>query len=76
MAIASEVARTWKQTALADAAGEGADVALSLNVVAWNSAIAASGVAGGVLLETWGATSFPWDAVADRAVICAGLGRS
>ena len=53
-------AATLLQTALADAAGEGADVALSLNVVAWNSAIAASGVAGGVLLETWGATSFPW----------------
>ena len=27
----------------ADAAGDGADVALSLNVVAWNSAIAGSG---------------------------------
>ncbi|MGU9855297.1 MFS transporter [Pseudomonas sp. LF245] len=53
-------AATLLQTALADAAGEGADVALSLNVVAWNSAIAASGVAGGVLLETWGVTSFPW----------------
>ena len=53
-------AATLLQTALADAAGEGADVALSLNVVAWNSAIAASGVAGGVLLEMWGATSFPW----------------
>ncbi|MEO8492943.1 MFS transporter [Pseudomonas sp.] len=53
-------AATLLQTALADAAGDGADVALSLNVVAWNSAIAASGVAGGVLLETWGAASFPW----------------
>lgn len=53
-------AATLLQTALADAAGEGADVALSLNVVAWNSAIAASGVVGGVLLESWGATSFPW----------------
>ncbi|WP_426136603.1 MFS transporter [Pseudomonas sp. PWP3-1b2] len=53
-------AATLLQTALADAAGDGADVALSLNVVAWNSAIAASGVAGGVLLETWGAAAFPW----------------
>nr|WP_244972685.1 MFS transporter [Pseudomonas salomonii] len=53
-------AATLLQTALADAAGEGADVALSLNVVAWNSAIAASGVVGGVLLKTWGAASFPW----------------
>ncbi|WP_438867741.1 MFS transporter [Pseudomonas sp. L1(2025)] len=53
-------AATLLQTALADAAGVGADVALSLNVVAWNSAIAASGVVGGVLLQTWGAASFPW----------------
>ncbi|MGH8448543.1 MFS transporter [Pseudomonas sp.] len=53
-------AATLLQTALADAAGEGADVALSLNVVAWNSAIAASGVVGGVLLDTWGVASFPW----------------
>lgn len=36
------------QTALADSAGDGADVALSLNVV------------GGVLLDTWGVASFPW----------------
>ena len=33
-------AATLLQTALADAAGEGADVALSMNVVVWNSAIA------------------------------------
>ena len=45
---------------MADAAGEGADVALSLNVVAWNSAIAGSGVVGGVLLDTWGVASFAW----------------
>ena len=53
-------AATLLQTALADAAGDGADVALSLNVVAWNSAIAASGLVGGVLLDRWGAASFPW----------------
>ncbi|MCF5669259.1 MFS transporter, partial [Pseudomonas marginalis] len=54
-------AATLLQTALADAAGDGADVALSLNVVAWNSAIAGSGVVGGVLLDTWGVASFPWE---------------
>ncbi|PYD64911.1 MFS transporter [Komagataeibacter nataicola] len=53
-------AATLLQTALADAAGDGADVALSMNVVAWNSAIAGGGLLGGVLLDTWGATSFPW----------------
>lgn len=52
-------AATLLQTALADSAGEGADVALSLNVVAWNSVIAGGGVMGGVLLNHWGAQSFP-----------------
>jgi predicted MFS family arabinose efflux permease len=53
-------AATLLQTALADAAGDGADVALSMNVVAWNSAIAGGGVVGGILLERWGGASFPW----------------
>ena len=53
-------AATLLQTALADAAGSGADVALSMNVVAWNGAIAASGIVGGLLLESWGVVSFPW----------------
>jgi len=52
-------AATLLQTALADSAGEGADVALSLNVVAWNSVIAGGGVLGGVLLEQWGAQTLP-----------------
>ncbi|MEO6713733.1 MAG: MFS transporter [Mycobacteriales bacterium] len=53
-------AATLLQTALADAAGDGADVALSMNVVSWNLAIAGGGVAGGALLGIWGAASFPW----------------
>ena len=53
-------AATLLQTALADTAGSGADVALSMNVVAWNGAIAAAGVAGGTLLDAWGAQAFPW----------------
>lgn len=53
-------AATLLQTALADAAGDGVDVALSMNVVVWNSAIAGGGVLGGALLEFWGAASFPW----------------
>jgi predicted MFS family arabinose efflux permease len=48
-------AATLLQTALADAAGEGADLALSMTVVVWNSAIA-----GGVLLGHWGAGAFVW----------------
>ncbi|MEE5134173.1 MFS transporter [Pseudomonas alliivorans] len=53
-------AATLLQTALADSATEGADVALSMNVVVWNSAIAGGGIVGGVLLGQWGAGSFPW----------------
>jgi predicted MFS family arabinose efflux permease len=52
-------AATLLQTALADTAGEGADVALSMNVVVWNGAIAGGGLLGGVLLEQWGAGAFP-----------------
>ena len=64
-------AATLLQTALADSAGSGADVALSMNVVAWNSAIAGAGVLGGVLLDCWGAGAFPW---AVLALAAAGLG--
>ncbi|HEY0209348.1 MFS transporter [Acerihabitans sp.] len=53
-------AATLLQTALADAAGEGADAALSMNVVVWNSAIALGGLVGGLLLDDWGVRSFPW----------------
>ncbi|MGF6208016.1 MFS transporter [Pseudomonas frederiksbergensis] len=53
-------AATLLQTALADTAGEGADVALSMNVVAWNGAIAIAGLFGGVLLDQVGVVSFPW----------------
>jgi len=53
-------AATLLQTALADAAGEHADVALSMNVVTWNSAIALGGMTGGLLLEHYGTGSFPW----------------
>ncbi|WP_437436696.1 MFS transporter [Pseudomonas putida] len=51
-------AATLLQTALADSAGDGADVALSMNVVAWNGAIAGAGLLGGALLDGWGARAF------------------
>lgn len=53
-------AGTLLQTALADAAADGADIALSMNVVAWNAAIAGGGLLGGVLLDAWGVSAFPW----------------
>ncbi|WP_245581964.1 MFS transporter [Phyllobacterium phragmitis] len=52
-------AATQLQTALADTAGEGADIALSMNVVVWNSAIAGGSILGGVLLDNGGAATFP-----------------
>ncbi|WP_222105898.1 MFS transporter [Paraburkholderia sp. BCC1886] len=56
-------AATLLQTALADAAGEAADVALSMNVVTWNSAIAGGGLLGGVLLGRFGVGLFAWVAL-------------
>lgn len=46
------------QTALAKAAGEGADVAQSMLVTVWNLAIAGGGVIGGLLLDQFGAGVF------------------
>ena len=51
-------APTLLQTACADAAGEGGDVAQSMLVTVWNSAIALGGIVGGVLLTGAGVGSF------------------
>ncbi|PYC28834.1 MFS transporter [Pseudomonas mosselii] len=51
-------APTLLQTACADAAGEGGDVAQSMLVTVWNSAIALGGVVGGLLLVGVGVGSF------------------
>lgn len=49
---------TLFQTALAKTAGEAADVAQSMLVTAWNSAIAGGGILGGLLLERFGVGAF------------------
>jgi predicted MFS family arabinose efflux permease len=51
---------TLLQTASADTAGQGADVAQSILVTCWNLAIAGGGILGGVLLETLGVATLPW----------------
>ena len=51
---------TLFQTALAIAAGDAADVAQSLLVVTWNSAISGGGIIGGILLNQAGVESLPW----------------
>lgn len=57
-------AATLLQTALADSAGDGADIAQSMCVTVWNLAIAGGGIIGGVLLGTRGVTAFPWAVLA------------
>ncbi|WP_261242800.1 MFS transporter [Serratia entomophila] len=61
-------APTLLQTALADTAGEAADVAQSMLVTVFNLAVAGGGVAGGILLERIGAGALPW-ALAVLAVL-------
>lgn len=51
-------AATLFQTALAKAAGDAADVAQSMLVTAWNTAIAGGGIIGGALLGQWGVGAF------------------
>lgn len=53
-------AATLLNTALADAAGEWADIAISLTVVSWNSAISLGGIVGGILLHMYGISSLPF----------------
>ncbi|WIV61689.1 MFS transporter [Amycolatopsis nalaikhensis] len=51
---------TLLQTAAGNAGGAAADNAQAMLVTLWNAAMAAGGVAGGVLLDAAGPTSFPW----------------
>ena len=52
------------QTALAKSAGESADAAQSMLVTVWNLGIAGGGLAGGLLLQSWGVFAFPLAVVA------------
>jgi predicted MFS family arabinose efflux permease len=52
-------AATLFQTASAKAAGVEADAAQSMIVTGWNAAMAGGGLAGGLLLDSAGATIFP-----------------
>jgi predicted MFS family arabinose efflux permease len=56
-------AATQLQTALADAAGEGVDLANAMLTTVWNSAIAAGGLFGGILLDQSGAGPLAWAAL-------------
>ena len=63
-------APTLLQTALADNAGDGADVAQSMTV--FNLAVAGGGIAGGLLLENAGPRALPW-ALAALALLALGI---
>jgi len=65
-------APTLLQTALADAAGDNADVAQSMLVTVFNLAVAGGGLLGGLLLERAGSASFPW-ALAVLALLSLGV---
>ena len=52
-------AATLYQNASANAAGDAADVAQSILVTSWNTAIAGGGVVGGAILTTAGAPYLP-----------------
>jgi predicted MFS family arabinose efflux permease len=52
-------AATLFQTALAQTAGDAADVAQSMLVTAWNTAIAGGGIVGGLLLDRLGVEALP-----------------
>lgn len=58
--------RFCKRT-LAHSAGNGANVSVSMSVVAWNSAIAGAGLLGSALVDTWDASASAW-AVMDLAL--------
>jgi predicted MFS family arabinose efflux permease len=64
-------AGTLLQTASADAAGDGMDVAQSMVATIWNVAIAGGGLVGGVLLDGYGVAAFPWTVL---ALLLAALG--
>ena len=49
---------TLFQTALAQTAGPAADMAQSMLVTAWNTAIAGGGLLGGLLLQHFGVAAF------------------
>ncbi|HWL71774.1 MAG TPA: hypothetical protein VNS22_25810 [Geminicoccus sp.] len=57
-------AATQLQTASADAAGSGVDLANAMVTTVWNGAIAAGGILGGLLLDHFGAGAFPWAVLA------------
>ncbi|AIU90431.1 MFS transporter [Pectobacterium odoriferum] len=54
---------TITQTALSRFAGESVDVAQSMYTTGWNTAVAAGGVIGGILLDRAGSGSFAWAAI-------------
>ncbi|WP_152966702.1 MFS transporter [Sporosarcina globispora] len=53
-------AATLTQTAIADTAGKGADIAQSMLVTVWNLAIGGGSAVGAILMESFDMSSLPW----------------
>ncbi|MEU6232159.1 MFS transporter [Kitasatospora sp. NPDC047058] len=64
-------APTLLQTAAGRAGGDQADAVQAMLVTLWNAAMAAGGVVGGILLDRYGAGSFPWTVLALLAPVLA-----
>lgn len=62
---------TLLQTAAGQAGGDEADTAQAMLVTLWNAAMAGGGVAGGLLLDHFGAGAFPWAALVLLAPVLA-----
>lgn len=68
-------AATQLQTASADAAGDGVDLANAMITTVWNSAIATGGIVGGILLDQSGAGAFSWAVlVLSLSALCIAFG--
>ncbi|EJN04190.1 MFS transporter [Phyllobacterium sp. YR531] len=64
---------TITQTALSRFAGDSVDVAQAMYTTGWNTAVAAGGIAGGLLLDRSGTAVFPWVVLGIQAIALGGV---
>lgn len=64
---------TITQTALSRFAGSSVDVAQAMYTTGWNTAVAAGGGVGGIMLDRAGTNMFPWTVLTVLAVAFAGV---
>lgn len=64
---------TITQTALSRFAGNSVDIAQAMYTTGWNTAVAAGGVAGGILLDRSGTAALPWIVVCIQVIALGGV---